>query len=347
MMGTELFWFFDLAVIALLIIFLYKGFRKGFVSILIGFVAMVVAFVIALPISGAVADGIYNNVVKNAVSDEINSKLESVLSDSVISDLKKVEMKKAKINGKELSSVTFTPNNMGIITLDLTKLDLSETGIDKADLSAFGIDDKTVNYSSVNLGSVEITATEREDYGIEKMILASVLTDNILKGEAFSAINEALDKMSDQLPSFMSGIADSVSSGDKEIIHKIMLCTINTDTGSFSEAITDSMVKPVLLVPMRALIFLVLFVIILLILNLAAKMLKGINHIPLVGGINKLLGALAGFAQGAVVIFLVCIFVQVVISLSGNELIFLNTMTIDKTFLFQKVYYFDFINFMP
>lgn len=345
-MGTELFWFFDLAVIALLIIFLYKGFRKGFVSILIGFVAMVVAFVIALPISGAIADGIYDNVVKNAVSDEINSKLESVLSNSVVSDLKKVDMKKAKINGKELSSVTFTPNNMGIVTLDLTKLDLSETGIDNADLSAFGIDDKTVNYSSVNLGSVEITATERENYGIEKMILASVLTDNFLKGEAFSAINEALDKMSDHLPSFMSDIADSVSSGDKEMIHKVMLCAINTDTGSFSEAITDSMVKPVLLVPMRALIFLVLFVIILLILSLAAKMLKGINHIPLVGGINKLLGAVAGFVQGAVVIFLVCIFVQVVISLSGNELIFLNTMTIDKTFFFQKVYYFDFINFM-
>ncbi len=345
-MGTEFFWFFDLAVIALLIIFLYKGFRKGLVSILIGFVAMVVAFALALPISGAVAEGIYNSVIKEAVSDEIDNKLESVLGNSVITDLKKVNMGKAKINGKELSSITFTPNNMGMITLDLTKLDLSETGIDKTDLSAFGIDDKTVNYSSVNLGSVEITATERENYGIEKMVLASVLTDNILKGEAFSAINEALDKMSDYLPSFMSDTADSVSSGDKEVIHKIMLCILNADTGNLSEAITDSMVKPVLLVPMRALIFLILFVIILLILNLAAKMFKGINHIPLVGGINKLLGAVAGFAQGAVVIFLVCIFVQVVISLSGNELIFLNTMTIDKTMLFQKVYYFDFINFM-
>lgn len=345
-MGTELFWFFDAAVIGLLIIFLYKGFRKGFVSVLIGFVAMVVAFAVALPVSGAMAEGIYNNVVKDAVSDEINSKIESVLSDSVIAGLKKVDMDKAKINGKELSSINFTPNNTGKINLELTKLDLSETGIDKVDLSAFGINDKTVNYSSLNLGSVEISATEREKYGIEKVILASVLSDNIVKGDAFSAINESINKMSEYLPSFMSGIADSVSSGDKEIINNIMLCVISTDTGSFSEAITDSMVKPVLLVPMRALIFLILFVIILLILNLAAKMVKGINHIPLVGGINKLLGAVAGFVQGAVVIFLVCIFVQVVISLSGNELIFLNTMTIDKTFIFQKIYYFDFINFM-
>ncbi len=345
-MGTELFWFFDLAVIALLVIFLYKGFRRGFVSVLIGFAAMVLAFVIALPVSGVLADKIYDNVVKEAVSDEINNKLDSVLNDNVINNLNKINMDKAKINGKELSTVNFTPNNAGKITIDLTKLDLSGTGIDKVDLSAFGINNSTVNYSSVNLGSVEISAAERENYGIEKIILASVLTENIAKGDAYSAITDSLNHMSEYLPSFMSGIADSVSSGDKEIIKNIMLCVINTNTGSFSEAITNTMVKPVLLVPMRALIFLILFVIILLILNIAARLLKGINRIPLVGGINKLLGAAAGVAQGAVVIFLVCIFVQVVISLSGNELIFLNTMTIDKTYMFQKIYYFDYINFM-
>ena len=173
-MGTELFWFFDLAVIALLVIFLYKGFRRGFVSVLIGFAAMVLAFVIALPVSGVLADKIYDNVVKEAVSDEINNKLDSVLNDNVINNLNKINMDKAKINGKELSTVNFTPNNAGKITIDLTKLDLSGTGIDKVDLSAFGINNSTVNYSSVNLGSVEISAAERENYGIEKIILASV-----------------------------------------------------------------------------------------------------------------------------------------------------------------------------
>ena len=191
-MGTELFWFFDLAVVALLIIFLYKGFRRGFVSVLIGFVAMVAAFVIALPISGVLADKIYDNVVKEAVSDEINNKLDSVLNDNVINNLNKINMDKAKINGKELSTVSFTPNNAGKITIDLTKLDLSNTGIDKVDLSAFGINNSTVNYSSINLGSVEISAAERENYGIEKIILASVLTENIAKGDAYSAIIDSL-----------------------------------------------------------------------------------------------------------------------------------------------------------
>lgn len=345
-MGTDLFWFFDLAVVALLVIFLYKGFRKGFVSVLISFVAMVAAFAVALPVSGVLSDKIYDNVIKDAISDEINNKMDSVLNDTVIGNLNKIDMKKAKINGKELSSLSFTPNNAGKITIDLTKLDVSGTGIDKVDLSAFGIDASTVNYSSLNLGSVEISAVERENYGLENMILASVLTENISKGDAYSTITDSLNQMSEYLPSFMSGIADSVSSGDKGIIKNIVLCVIDTDTGSISESITDTMVKPVLLVPMRALIFLILFVIILLILSLASKLFKGVNKIPLVGGVNRILGAAAGFVQGAVVIFLICIFVQVVISLSGNELIFLNTMTIDKTYIFQKIYYFDFINFM-
>lgn len=345
-MGTELFWFFDLAVVGLLVIFLYNGFRKGFVSVLISVVAMIVAFAVSLPLSGFMADKIYNNVVKDAVSDEINNKIESVISDTVINDLKKIDMSKAKINGKELSTLNIVSNNGEKINLDLTKLDLSQTGIDKVNLSSFGITPQTVDYSSLNLGTVEITASEYEKYGIENNILASVLTDNILKGSAFSAITESLHKMAESLPSFLSGVADSVSSGDKVIIKNIMVCIINTDAGNFSEAITDTMVKPILLVPMRALIFLILFVIIILILNLAAKLMKKLNDIPLVGGVNKLLGTVAGAAQGLVVVFLICIFVQVVISLSGNELIFLNTLTIDKTFIFKKIYYFDFINFM-
>lgn len=345
-MGTELFWFYDLAVVGLLIIFLYNGFRKGFVSVLISVVAMIAAFAVSLPLSGFMADGIYNNIVKDAVSDEINNTFESVLSDTFIGNLKKIDMSKAKINGKELSSLNIASNNGEKINLDLTKLDLSQTGIDKVDLSSFGINAQTVDYSSLNLGTVEITASEYEKYGIENNILASVLSDNILKGSAFSAITESLHKMADLLPSFMSGVADSVSSGDKVIIKNIMVCVLNADSGNFSEAITDNIVKPVLLVPMRALIFLVLFVIIIIILNLAAKLMKKLNDIPLVGGVNKFLGVIAGAAQGMVVVFLICIFVQVVISLSGNELIFLNTVTIDKTLIFKKIYYFDFINFM-
>lgn len=340
-MGTQFFWFFDAAVIVLLLVFVFKGIHKGFVSVLVGVVAMLAAFAVALPVSGVIADAIYSGMIKDAVSDSINEQLGSVFDDNVVTKLKKVDISKAKINGKPLSEINTEADSAGKINLDLSRLDISGTGIKDIDLSAFGMS-KDFDYSSVNLGSIEITATEKEEYGIEKIILASVISDNISNGTAFGSITGAINEMAESLPSFMSGIADSLAS--EERINDVVISILDTDTEDFAGAITDNVVKPVVLVPMRALIFAILFAIILIVLNILAGLLKGINKIPLIGKINKILGAVAGFAQGAIVIFLVCIFVQVVIALSGNELIFLNTMTIDESLLFKKIYYFEFLD---
>lgn len=340
-MGTQFFWFFDAAVIVLLLVYVFKGIHRGFVSVLVSVVSMIIAFAVALALSGSIADAVYDSMIRDAVSDEINQQLSSVFDSTVISELKKVDMSKAKINGTQLSDINTQTDSAGKLNLDLSRLDLTATGIDEIDLSSFGFTEN-FNYSSVNLGSMEITSTEKEEYGIEKIILSSVISDNILKGTAFGAVNGAIESMAKSLPSFMSEIADSLVT--KEKLNDVVISIIDADTNDYASAITDNVIKPVVLVPMRALIFAVLFVIILFVLNLLAKMLKGINKIPLIGGINKILGAAAGFVQGAIVVFLVCIFVQVVVALSGNELIFLNTMTINESFLFKKIYYFEFLD---
>ena len=340
-MGTQFFWFFDAAVIVLLLVYVFKGIHRGFVSVLVSVVSMIIAFAAALALSGTIADAIYDSMIRDAVSDEINQQLSSVFDSTVISELKKVDMSKAKINGTQLSDINTQTDNAGKLNLDLSRLDLTDTGINEIDLSGLGFTDD-FNYSSVNLGSMEITSTEKEEYGIEKIILSSVIADNILKGTAFGTVNGAIGSMARSLPSFMSEIADSLVT--KEKLNDVVISILDAETSDYAMAITDNVIKPVVLVPMRALIFAVLFVIILFVLNLIAKMLKGINKIPLIGGINKFLGAAAGFVQGAIVVFLVCIFVQVIVALSGNELIFLNTMTVNETFLFKKIYYFEFLD---
>lgn len=342
-MGTQFFWAFDISVVVLLLLCLFKGIHKGFVSILVGVVAMIAAFIAALPLSGVISDAIYENMIKDAVSDGINEQIGSVVDNTVIADLKKVDINKAKINGTPITEINTEADSAGKVNLDLSRLDLSETGLKDVDLTAFGID-KDFDYSSVNLGSIEISASEKEEYGVNKVILANVISDNISKGTAFGQIDSAVNEIAESLPSFMSGIADSIASEDR--ITDVVISILDVETEDFAETITDNMVKPVVVVPMRALIFLILFVIIVVALSLLSKLLTKINDIPLVGGVNKVLGAIAGVVQGAIVIFLVCIFIQVVIALSGNELIFLNTMTIDETFIFRKIYYFEFLDLL-
>ena len=89
-----------------------------------------------------------------------------------------------------------------------------------------------------------------------------------------------------------------------------------------------------------------LFALLMCVLNLATKALKVLNKIPVIGGVNVILGVVLGAVEAAITVFLVCIGVQVTVTLTDNSLIFLNTMTIDQTILFRHVYYFDFLNFL-
>ena len=344
-MGTQFFWVFDIAIVAILAAFVFKGIRQGFVAAIAGAVSLVLAFIVTLPLSAVISDAIYENIIKDAVAEEVNKQIGSVVDTKLLNDIKKVDMSKIRINGRELSSIDIKPDNLGKVSIDLSNIDVSKTGIEKADLSVLGINKDTVDYSSLNLGMLVMTSGDIDTYGVETIILASVLSNNISNSTAFGSIVSAVEKMADSVP-MLSGIADSITSGEKSVIRDVMLSIVSTETDDFARTITDDMVKPVLLVPIRALIFLILFVIIAIILNIAARLLKIVNKIPLVGNVNKTLGAVAGAAEAVIVIFLVCIFINVAVTLSGNELIFLNTMTIDETLIFQKIYYFEFLDFL-
>ena len=339
-MGTQFFWIFDIAIAAIFVGFIFLGIRKGLVSTIVSTVSLVLAFIISLPASDFIANEIYENMIKNAVSDEINDQISAVIDGTLIAEIKKVDMSRAKINGREFSSLDIQIDSSGKYSLDLSNLDLTGTGIEDIDLSALGITDDSIDFSSVNLGTLVLTADDINTYGTEKVVLATVISDNISNGTAFGSIASAVEKMADSIPVILSDVSESVTSGDRSVISEVVLSILDADTDDFARAITDNMVKPVLLVPMRALIFIVLFVIIAIMLSIIAKLLKLVNRIPLVGNINKILGAVIGAAEAAVVILLVCIFIQVIVVLSENELIFLNTMTIDETFIFQKIYYF-------
>lgn len=345
-MGTQFSWFFDIAVIAIMIGCFFVGIRKGFLSMIFSLLALAAAFSVALFASDGIANTVYDNIISKAITEEIDNQVKSFTGNGFLSQLKSVDMKKAKINGRLLSDMEIQPDNVGKISLDLSKLDLTDTGIENVDLSALGVSDEEDKYA-VNLGIAEYSAKDKEKYGIDTLILASVLSEKITNGTAIGTITDIINDFTNSLPFFVSGIANRFEPGKASVIEKILVSIIDSaDTDNITHRITDDIVKPYLLVPIRALIFVILFVIIFVVLKLLSNLIKGVNKLPLIGGINRFLGAIAGIAEGAVVIFLICIFVQVIITLTGNDLIFLNTMTIDETSIFRRIYYFDFLDFM-
>lgn len=344
-MGTQFFWIFDVAAAAIFLGFIFMGIRKGFISVVLNLLALVIAFCIALFTSGGIAEAIYDNIVSDAITEEVSGKIDDLVGGGLLGELKSVDIGKAKVNGRLLSEIINEQSGIGKISIDLSRLDMSETGIENVDLSSLGVSGDE-DFSSVNLGMVEYSVTDTEKYGINTLILSSVLAEEIKNGTALGSVTDIIDSVANSLPFFAS---DSASSSDTEIgsaIEKIMASMLSAaQTDNLAHRITDDIIRPILLVPMRTLIFVIIFVIIIIIVNLIARLFRTVNHIPVIGGINKFFGAAAGFVQGAIVIFLVCIFVQFTVSLTDNEIIFLNTMTIDETYLFKHIYYFDFLNF--
>ena len=101
-----------------------------------------------------------------------------------------------------------------------------------------------------------------------------------------------------------------------------------------------------MLVPLRTIIFVVLFILIFIILSILIKATSVINKLPLIGQLNSLLGGVAGLLQGLVIVFIVVIIAHMAAEPTNNTLIFLNDMTINKSFAFSKIYNFSFLDFL-
>lgn len=345
-MGTEFFWFYDIVVVAIIVGIVIKCARKGFLSTIAGLLALVIAFVAALPLSEVISGKIYETVVRDNLETKIEESLDGVLDGTVVGEIKKIDMSKARINGKNITEITLNPDISGKISLDLSSVDLSDTGMADTNLEAFGIKAEETDFSAMNFGAAQITKSDLEKYGLEKLVLANTLATKMSDGTVFGPICSIAESISTTLPQIMSGYGENVSGGDKSTLRSIVLSIITADTDNFAVSILDNAVKPIVLVPIRALIFIVLFVIIVILLNLLAKALRLVNKIPLIGTVNVILGFAAGIAESVIILFLVCIGIQVLINLTGNQLIFVNTDTIEKTFLFKYIYNFDFLNFL-
>ena len=96
--------------------------------------------------------------------------------------------------------------------------------------------------------------------------------------------------------------------------------------------LVDSVIAPVLIPLISIVLFFVIFAVARLMLSFLISAFTGVNHIPLVGGINRLFGMIAGFFIGAVNIYIVVCALAAVVLITSNELTFLNTSVLQGSF---------------
>ena len=147
------------------------------------------------------------------------------------------------------------------------------------------------------------------DKAIEKPVhtaIAGVIEDHLAnatspipdKEEFTNVINEQIDK----LPAF---IKNAVNFDENSEDYHDLFTLNDLNAEAISQSICDTYVKPAANSVLTVVFFVILFIVLALVIKIVAKALKIVNKIPLLGGLNALLGGVAGLLKGAIIVLIV------------------------------------------
>lgn len=339
-MGNEFFWFLDILVVAVVAANFYRGAKKGAVAVLISSLSAIIAFIIAFAVSGVMAESLYDSLIREPVGSYMDEKLGGTLDNEIIKGLSDADMSKALIRDKYLSELTLSYDEKNTAMIDLSLVDLTETGIQDTDLSAFGIGED-FDYSQVKVGHISVTASEVEKYGLENIVLSHIIASNLTSGSFFDALTDIGNKFSETLSLGLKDLGNDLSGGSRDAVYKMVVSIITVANETYSDRIMNDIITPMVLTPLKIIIFLVIFTLVVVLLNIIANASKVINRIPIVSSVNGVLGALLGLIEAVVVLAVICMVIKFLIAMCGENLVFINTPTIEKTFIFRYIYSFD------
>lgn len=343
-MGAQFAIIYDLIVIAVLAGMMFAGAKKGFASVIIGFAAVFVAFFCAMTFSEPIADAVYTSVVEEPLEDAIDESMDNAMGAATLSGMSHVDYDMVIISGTPVAEYKIDYAGTGKVAIDLSEMDLSQTGIENVDLTLFGISADT-DFTSVSGKTAEFTMAEIEKHGLGKMAVVQYLAVNAQSSEFFSSFTEFTDKIGETLPVIFGGTADNISDGSISVLRNIVI-VMSDSSASAKDAVINGIIEPYFKMTAKTVMFVVIFLVVTIVLGLIAAGLKAVNKIPVLGKFNAFVGGIAGLLEGLITVFIVCIGVRLLISLSGGNIMFFNEMTINSTFLFRYFYGFEFLNFL-
>ncbi len=294
-MGTQFSWFYDVALIGVVIAYIYLGGKRGFLRTFVLLVGYIVSIAGAYFISDAVSPVVYDKFVKE--------RAEEVVADNILN---------FSIKDQIRSSI----KKQGIT------IEIPDEQIDNIINST---DDLSQGFSNY-VGAYSDAFSQQE---LEDML-----------GNAFN--NESLlNKLKEKLPeSIYNKIEDYIGTSTTKITEIVRILN-NPNNEERAEEITDILFRPFAVSAIKFIVFMLAFALLMIIFRFISGLFKKFYLIPIAGQINSLLGAVLGLCQGLFIIFVVTLVIKIIIALMGNDLLFINEPTIEKTMLFRRIYEFN------
>ncbi len=112
----------------------------------------------------------------------------------------------------------------------------------------------------------------------------------------------------------------------------------NSDAATVTATITNTVIGPLAIGLLRVVVFFIMFSLLMMLVNTVAGLLKTVNHLPLIGPFNELLGGVLGAIQGMLYVFVISAALWFLISASGGQFGPVSTAMIEKTLVFKRFY---------
>lgn len=343
-MGSQFAIIYDVVIVAVLVMAVFGGFRKGFVSTIVSMAAVFVAFFCALGFCSPAAEWVYASAVEKPVSEAVSSTLDDSMGKLTLSALSDMDYSMVTISGVPADEVKLNYEGTGKVIVELSDVGLTGTGFEKADLSNFGFDG-TEDLSSMNGKTAEFTMSEVSENGLGKLAVAQVIAVKLQGSSIFSALTEYTSAVGDAVPALFGSMAQSIDGGELSALRSLVLTMMNTSS-SVKTAVVDNIIRPTFMAVMETLFFVLIFLIVTAVLEIIASALKIVNKIPVVGSLNGFLGGCTGLVKGLLMVCVICIVVRFIVILTGGEVMLLNDQAIESTYLFKYLYNFDVLNFL-
>ncbi|GHV46337.1 hypothetical protein FACS189499_01290 [Clostridia bacterium] len=348
-MGLQFFWGYDVLAAAFLLINTFRYGRKGLLAVWIEVLTVLLAGTLGLILSGAAAEKIYDNFIEPQVVNYVGAELDKIPETDFFTEISSLDSGKIKIDGEYITDIgVIETDQLGKATLDMAAIDLSETGI--ADLPMFK--DSGIDFSENNTGKIVVTKRELdggtpEDAVLAKTIAAALVSrnPNTSSGQAtndkYAAIVSVLDNIAGFAEKFTGGFfgGEDTTGTDAAagVIMSVLpeLVRVSGGEAAVSHIISKKIIEPVIILPLKVLIFFIIFAIIVTVGVRIGKISKAANSLPVIGGVNTFLGGAAGLLIGGICVVVIAWFARAIVTFTGDEVVFLNTAVIERTALFK------------
>lgn len=343
-MGSQFAIVYDILIAVVLVFAVFSGARRGFVSAVVGIAAVFVGFFCAVTFSSPITELIYTSAVEKPLSEAVSQTLDESMSGITLSGLSGMDFDKVKISGTPVTEITPEYSGTNKVVFDLTDVDLSGTGFESADLSKFGFG-SSEDYAHMNGKNAEFTISDIEDNGLGKLVTAQVIAVKLSASPMISGIQEYVSLIGGMFPAQLSEISKGISDGEISMVRSLVLTMINCSS-SVKTAVIDNMLHPAFSLLVNTFVFAGIFILVTCVLRVVAGALKVVNKIPVVGGVNGLLGGCCGVVSGLISVCVICIVVRLIVYVSGGNTMLLNESAIGSTYVFKYFYNFEFLNFL-